>query len=121
MRKVVIVLAQFYPVLVALFFNLFDLISGFVAAVKNKEVASSKLRDGLFKKVGFVFCYFIGFMFDNYGSLVGFDMSAKVMPVILLVAVTTELTSIIENINKINPDLLPEKLLSIFHLGDDTK
>ena len=50
-------LNEFYPFIIALIFNAFDLISGIVAAVREKNLQSSKLRDGLFKKVGFIFCY----------------------------------------------------------------
>ena len=48
---------QFYPVIVALVFNGLDLVTGIITAVKNHEIQSSKLRDGLFKKVGFLLCY----------------------------------------------------------------
>ena len=44
-------------IIVALSLNLFDLVSGFIVAIKNKDIKSSKLRDGMFKKVGFIFCY----------------------------------------------------------------
>ena len=44
-------------ILISLVFNGLDLITGIVGALKNGEqIKSSKLRDGLFKKVRFVFC-----------------------------------------------------------------
>lgn len=108
----------YYSIIIALIFNALDLLTGIVASVKNKEVKSSKLRDGLFKKVGFMFCYFIGWLVDTQGYRVGFNIT-NVLPIILLYACTTELVSIIENICKINPDILPEKLLEIFNLKKD--
>lgn len=108
----------YYSIVIALIFNALDLLTGIVASVKNKEVKSSKLRDGLFKKVGFMFCYFIGWLVDTQGYRVGFNIT-NVLPIILLYACTTELVSIIENICKINPDILPEKLLEIFNLKKD--
>ena len=105
----------YYSIVIALIFNALDLLTGIVASVKNKEVKSSKLRDGLFKKVGFMFCYFIGWLVDTQGYRVGFNIT-NVLPIILLYSCTTELVSIIENICKINPDILPEKLMSIFHI-----
>ena len=48
---------MFNSVVIALVFNGLDILSGFIAAIKEKRVQSSKLRDGLFKKVGFIFCY----------------------------------------------------------------
>ena len=54
-------------ILISLVFNGLDLITGIVGALKNGEqIKSSKLRDGLFKKVGFVFCYLLGEAIGKY-------------------------------------------------------
>lgn len=100
---------------VALIFNLTDLVTGLISAVKAKEVQSSKLRDGIFKKIGFLICYFLALMIDSYGSEVGFVLDVKLLPIVLGFVCLTEVVSIIENISKIT-DILPEKLLSIFHI-----
>lgn len=105
-----------YPVIIALVFNAMDIISGLISAVKNKEVRSSKLRDGLFKKVGFIMCYFMGWLVDTQGMKIGFHFSVEILPIIILYVCTTELVSIIENICKINTDIVPDKLLEIFNV-----
>lgn len=103
---------------VALLFNLTDLVTGLIAAVKAKELQSSKLRDGIFKKIGFLICYFLALMIDTYGSEVGFVLEVKLLPIVLGFVCLTEVASIIENISKIT-DILPEKLLSIFHFSKE--
>ena len=103
---------------VALLFNLTDLVTGLIAAVKVKELQSSKLRDGIFKKIGFLICYFLALMIDTYGSEVGFVLEVKLLPIVLGFVCITEVISIIENISKIT-DILPEKLLSIFHISKE--
>lgn len=110
-------MSQFYPIIVALIFNVFDLITGFVSACKNKNIQSSKLRDGLFKKVGFIFCYFLAWIVDTQGYIIGFKLGIAILPVIILYVCTTELVSIIENICKINTDLVPDKLKELFHIN----
>lgn len=105
---------------VALLFNLADLVTGLIAAVKVKELQSSKLRDGIFKKIGFLICYFLALMIDTYGSEVGFVLEVKLLPIVLGFVCLTEVISIIENISKIT-DVLPEKLLSIFHISNISK
>lgn len=105
---------------VALLFNLADLVTGLIAALKAKELQSSKLRDGIFKKIGFLICYFLALMIDTYGSEVGFDLEVKLLPIVLGFVCLTEVISIIENISKIT-DVLPEKLLSIFHISNISK
>lgn len=104
---------------VAVVFNFLDLLSGFISAIKMKDINSSKLRDGVFKKVGFIFCYVLGYIVDNYSADIGFIVEAKILPVLISYAILTELCSIIENIHKINPDILPDKLLSFFNIKEE--
>ena len=109
---------QFYPIIIALIFNAIDLLSGIIGAYRRKDIQSSKLRDGLFKKVGFIFCYFMAWSIDTEGYQVGFTVGARILPVVLGYACLTETVSIIENIHIINPDLLPENLLKLFNLNE---
>ena len=112
---------QFYPIIIALAFNGIDLITGILAALRNKDLDSSKLRDGLFKKVGFILCYFVAWLVDNEGAMIGFQIDIAILPIIIIYVCTTELVSILENISKINPDILPEKLMEMFHLFNKDK
>lgn len=108
---------EFYPIIIALIFNLFDLISGIISAVKSKDLQSAKLRDGLFKKVGFIMCYILAYAVDSYGGYIGLNLGVLILPIVVLYTCTTELVSILENISKINSDLLPEKLMELFHIS----
>ena len=110
-----------YQVGIALFFHLIDFITGFIKALKLKQVSSSKMRDGMFKKVGFILCYIIAIVIDRYGYLVGFSLNFSILPVIVAYAVCTELISILENISKINPDLKINKLKDMFQVKEDDK
>jgi toxin secretion/phage lysis holin len=110
-----------YPIFVALVFNTLDVLTGIVSAIKNKDIKSAKLRDGLFKKVGFIFCYFTAWLVDGYGDVIGFKLGVAILPVIVLYVCTTELVSILENISKINSDLLPGKLMELFHISNTRK
>lgn len=105
------------PIIVALSFNGLDLLTGIISAIRLKDLKSSRLRDGLFKKVAFILCYFLAWLMDNYGDTVGFKLPVDILPVIILYVCTTELVSILENITKINPDILPDKLMQMFHVN----
>ena len=111
-------MAHPHPIIIALVFNALDLITGVVSAVKNKDVQSSKLRDGLFKKVGFMLCYFVAWLVDTQGASISFQFGVAILPIIILYACTTELVSILENISKINTDLVPEKLMKLFRISN---
>ena len=110
-----------YQIGIALFFHLIDFITGFIKAVKLKQVSSSKMRDGMFKKVGFILCYIIAVVIDQYGYIVGFSLDFSILPVIIAYAIVTELISILENISKINPDLKITKLWEIFQIKGEPK
>lgn len=112
---------QFYPIIIALVFNALDLITGIINAIKNKDIQSSKLRDGLFKKIGFILCYFVAWLVDAHGSRIGFEIGISILPIIILYVSTTELVSILENISEINPDIMPVKLMELFKISNVKK
>lgn len=110
-------MGELYPVLIALIFNALDIVTGLISAGKTKSIQSSKLRDGLFKKIGFVFCYALAYLLDVYGGVIGFQIGVSLLPIIVLYVCGTEVVSIIENICIINPDLVPEKMKELFHIS----
>ena len=105
-----------HAIAVALIFNATDLVTGLLSAVKLKEIQSRKLRDGIFKKAGFLICYFLALMIDNYGNEVGFNLGFSLLPIVLGFVCLTEVVSIIENISKLT-NIVPNKLLSLFHIS----
>lgn len=98
-------------ILVALVFNGLDLITGIVGAIRDDEqIKSSKLRDGLFKKVGFIFCYTLSVAINYAENFLNLPFDVELVPIVCTYAIITEVVSIVENISKINPDILPDKL-----------
>lgn len=95
---------------VALALAVFDVITGYVAAIKNGDLNSSVMRAGLWSKLGEVFAIVVAFAIEFAVSFYG----DAFIHVVLDIPVTTgvcayitvyELTSIVENIGKLNPDL----------------
>lgn len=109
-------------ILVALVFNGLDLITGIIGAIRDGEqIKSSKLRDGLFKKVGFIFCYALGIAINYAESYLTLPFGVDLVPVICAYAIITEVVSIVENISKINPDILPDKLKTLIGYSEGGK
>lgn len=109
-------------ILVALVFNGLDLITGIFGALRNEEhIKSNKLRDGLFKKVGFIFCYALGIAINYAETFLTLPFDINLVPVICTYAIVTEVVSIIENISKINPDILPDKLKTLIGYNEGGK
>ena len=62
-------------------------------------------------------CYILAYVVDSYGGYIGLNLGVLILPIVVLYTCTTELVSILENISKINSDLLPEKLMELFHIS----
>lgn len=106
-------------ILVAFVFHMLDLASGLLSAFKTKTLCSSKMRDGMFKKIAFLFCYAIGLLLDNYGCAIGFNCSFAVTPLLVFYTTSTECVSILENVHKINPEILPDKIKSLLKISGE--
>lgn len=95
---------------VALALAVFDVVTGYVAAIKNGDLNSSVMRAGLWSKLGEVFAIVVAFVTEFAVSFYGdaFIHVALDIPVttgVCAYITVYELTSIIENIGKLNPDL----------------
>ena len=95
---------------VALALAVFDVITGYVAAIKNGDLNSSVMRAGLWSKLGEVFAIVVAFAIEFAVSFYGdaFIHVALDIPVttgVCAYITVYELTSIVENIGKLNPDL----------------
>lgn len=109
-------------ILVALVFNGLDLITGIIGAIRDGEqIKSSELRYGLFKKVGFIFCYTLAIAINYAEAFLTLPFGVDLVPVICTYAIVTEVVSIIENISKISPDILPDKLKELIGYNEGGK
>lgn len=100
------------PVLVFSFIVL-DVATGFAQAIKNKDVQSQKMRDGLFHKLGFVFALLLAYMIEFSMLYLDLGFTVPVAASVCVYIVVTEIISILENIVSLNPDIAGSKLLDI--------
>lgn len=107
---------------IAMLFNGFDLVTGILGAIRNGEgIQSSKLRDGLFKKVGFICMYIFGIIVSYAQNYITLPYADGLLPIICTYAIGTEIVSIWENIHKINPDISIEKLKKLLGYNGEGK
>lgn len=97
------------PIVFALIAMLLDLITGFAGAVKRHDVDSTKMRDGLWHKLGFVAAIVVGIVMEECLANVDFGAGVQVQvpttAVICAFIILTELVSIAENLASISPEL----------------
>lgn len=98
-----------------------DVVSGWSSAIATKSIDSSKMRNGLWHKLAYVFAIALAgileWSFTEFHINFGIDVPV-LMPVCLYIGVT-EISSIIENIAIINPDLIGSPVFSLFSRTKD--
>ena len=107
--------AMAWAIIACLCLMVFDIFSGFTAALKNRELSSTKMREGLFHKCSLVMCIVLAWcieMFVMHVPDLGFNVPLVIPACILIFAM--EVVSILENIVKINPDLENEEIVKLF-------
>lgn len=102
---------------IVLAFILMDIITGIAQAAKNKELDSSKMRDGLFHKIGFMFAVVLACLCEY--AMIWLDLGFNVPMIggVCTFICLTELVSILENIALLAPELSESTFLSYFNRG----
>ena len=96
----------------ALAFMVIDVFTGVLKAVKNKELNSTKAREGIYKKVSFILFIAFGYLADYAMDYVDMGFSFPAAATICTLIIVTEAISVLENLGQINPDLV--KLVAPF-------
>lgn len=103
---------------------LFDVLTGITAAVKNKELCSTSMREGLYNKIGEVLLLVLAAVCSclmEAEPISSLGVPANVMDAVGVYIAGMELLSIVENICKIAPDLPLAKVLYIFNIKSQKK
>lgn len=96
----------------ALAFMVIDVFTGVLKAVKNKELNSTKAREGIYKKASFILFIAFGYLADYAMDYVDMGFSFPAAATICTLIIVTEAISVLENLGQINPDLV--KLVAPF-------
>lgn len=100
--------------IVTALFILLDMVTGIIKAFKEKAFTSTIMREGLFHKCGSVLTVMFGFLVDYAQSVVDLGVSIPVGVTFCVYIILMECGSIMENLGKINPEILPKKLQEHF-------
>lgn len=96
----------------ALAFMVIDVFTGVLKAVKNKELNSTKAREGIYKKASFILFIAFGYLADYAMDYVNMGFNLPAAATICTLVIITEAISVLENLGEINPDLV--KLVAPF-------
>lgn len=108
-----------WPIFVlALIFILFDLISGILAGIKEKQLQSIKLRQGLWHKLGFILVIGFAIVLECALLYIEFPYDVPSTSIVCIYIILTECVSIFENLCILNPSLINSPFGSIFKNDD---
>lgn len=98
-----------------------DYISGIAAAASRGDLQSSKMREGLWHKLGEVGAILLAYLVAEEGHYIGLPYQIDLLiPAVIIWLSVMEITSILENLTLLNPDLASSGFLRIFRRTDDT-
>lgn len=92
-----------------------DYLSGIAAAASRGDLQSSKMREGLWHKLGEVVAILLAYLVAEEGHYIGLPYQIDLLiPAVLIWISVMEITSILENLAILNPDLASAGFLQIF-------
>lgn len=103
-----------WALIAALFFVVTDYITGIVKAIVAGNLSSKRMREGLGHKFAYLVLIVVAYMIDVVGIHVDLGLPVHVFLITVGGICLIELTSIIENVTEINPELKDVPFMRIF-------
>ena len=103
-----------WALIAVLFFVATDYVTGIVKAIMANNLSSSKMREGLGHKFAYLVLILVAYMIDVVNVHVDLGLPVHVSLITVGGICLIELTSIIENITEINPELKDVPFMQIF-------
>lgn len=99
---------------IALGFIVLDFITGLIKALKQKTFTSTKMREGLYHKVGFLLTIGFGYLVDFAQGFIDLGITLPIKGIFCIYIILAEIGSIIENLGEINPEIIPHNIATYF-------
>lgn len=107
-----------WALIAALFFITMDYLTGVVKAIMQNNLSSSKMREGLGRKFAYLALISVAYAIDTVNTHVSLGLPLNVFIVTVGGVCLIELTSILENVCEINPELKNKPFMRIFDNSD---
>lgn len=95
-------------------FIVLDFITGLCKAFKEKNFTSSLMREGLFHKCASIIWVVFGVLVDYAQTFVDLGVTVPIAGMVCTYIILMECGSIMENLGKINPKIIPQKIREHF-------
>ena len=95
------------------FFIVLDIVTGVTQAVYNETVDSKILRNGMFHKLSYIFAIVLSLLLEFICVHMELGFDCKIFIPLSVYIVVTEAVSVLENIVRINPDLMNSPIFKL--------
>lgn len=106
---------DFHIALIAVCFMGLDIITGFIQAVKNGDVSSAKMRDGLFHKCGFIGAIALAYLCEFSMAFIDLGFTVPLAVPVCAFIIWLEVVSNLENLGRISPELSNNDFMKLFN------
>lgn len=100
--------------LITFYFIVLDFFTGLLKAFATGAFSSKVMRRGLFHKLSLLCVLALGFLMDYAQNYVDLGVAVPVGAAACVYIVLMETGSILENLCRTNPELMPDKLCEVF-------
>ena len=100
--------------------TLIDYITGVVNAIMHSELSSERMRQGLGHKFAYFAVIGVALIVEHVSGFINLGIELPVFIPVCVSICLIEITSIVENCVKINPELSGSNILNIFNINRKT-
>lgn len=97
-----------------------DYLTGLAKSVVNKDIDSTKMRDGLWHKATYVAVIVLAEIIEHGQEAVDLGFTVPLIVPTCVYIVLTETASILENLSQINQELADSPVMQLFRSTKDT-
>ena len=109
------------PFAITTIFIIMDYGTGVANAIMHNQMSSEKMRNGLWHKFAYIIVICTAILIEWGAQWINLGFNIPLVPPVLISIALIEITSILENCVKINPELKTYKVLNIFSKNQDEK
>lgn len=91
-----------------------DMVTGVAKAAKKGQIESTKMRDGLWHKAGYIAIIALAYIVEYGSTVVDLGFSVPLIVPVCVFIVLIEVASIVENAGELNPELKSSAVLQLF-------
>ena len=106
--------ADIWCTIAAIFFISIDYVTGVVKAIMRNNLSSRKMREGLGHKFAYLMLVLVAWFIDEVNRHIDLGLPMSVFVCTVGGVCLIELTSILENVTEINPELKNAPFMQIF-------